>query len=207
MPVMEIINSYSDFLGKVEKKLNLSTKEKTLIRRAYLLSNFKFKNITRDSWENYFEHLERTALIILNEFDNPTVNQIVLALLHDIWEDRLLNDVNTLLFLFSEEMKNKVLTLSRNDERLWTNISKLNRKKAYFERLVNHNNEDVLKVKLADRIDNLRTIACWPKEKILKKLQETEKYIVPIAEKLWAKYKRILLWEITKVKQLLNLSN
>jgi len=63
-------------------------------------------------------------------------------------------------------------------------MSEYDKKKAYFERLVACDDEDVLKVKLADRIDNLRTITCWSKEKILKKLQETEKYIVPIAEKL-----------------------
>jgi (p)ppGpp synthase/HD superfamily hydrolase len=69
------------------------------------------------------------------------------------------------------------------------------------------NDEAVLLVKIADRIDNLRTLIwVFPDKKVESKLQETIDYILPLAKKLkWKNSKPydILLNEIEKIKKYL----
>ena len=72
-----------DFLNSEEQKKQY---EKAF-NLAYFTSKLKFDWYKRDSWEPYFEHLERTATIILEEFENPSFEKVILALLHDIVED------------------------------------------------------------------------------------------------------------------------
>ena len=173
-----------------------------LFRRVYKLSEIKFKWKFRDSWEPYFEHLVRTANIVLTEFGNPTIDKVILALLHDIYEDTsVLSD--TLWLISNEDIYEKIKFISKNDETLkWDN-----KKKQYFERLLTCTDETIIDVKLADRIDNLRTIWCWEKEKIIKKLNETRKYILPLAEKYNKKAYKFLQEEISKIEQTLILES
>ena len=196
-----LLNIFEDkflkWLSNKEKK-----QKKELFHRVYKLSEIKFKWKLRDSWEAYFEHLVRTATIILTEFENPTIDKVILALLHDIYEDTSILE-STLWLIYSKDICNKIKFISKNDMSLkWDN-----KKKAYFERLLKCTDETIIDVKLADRIDNLRTIWCWKKNKIIKKVIETRKYILPLAEKFNKKAYKILQNEIFKIEQTLILEN
>jgi (p)ppGpp synthase/HD superfamily hydrolase len=211
---LEIENS--ELFSLVKKKLLFWLDKKTrkekikLLNYAYSFSKISFNHIKRDSWEPYFRHLERTALIILNEFSNPTIDKVILALIHDILEDTMVNP-QTIEMLFSKKILDKLIILSKRvarDESWYMKYpNKYWRNKDYFEKLLNCKDEVVIDVKLADRIDNLRTIWVWPKEKIKKKIAETRKYILPLAEKYNLKAKELLLKEIVKLEQTLNLSS
>lgn len=201
---LENIEIWILFKEKILKWLNKknSKKYEEIFNRAYFLSKAKFKHIFRDSWENYFEHLERTSLIILKEFPNPTFEKVILALLHDIYEDTSILD-NTINLGFWENILENIKYLSKNDERI---VWEKDNKKLYFERLLKCTDETIIDVKLADRIDNLRTIWCWGKEKIIKKIKETEKYIIPLAENNLVA-KKLIIEEINKIKLSLNLQD
>jgi len=199
---------YDNLLNLFENKLLkwFSDKEKKqnkeLFHMVYKLSEIKFKWKFRDSWEPYFEHLVRTANIILTEFENLTIDKVLLALLHDIYEDTSVLD-DTLLLIANKDIYKKIKFISKNDETLiWEN-----KKIQYFERLLTCTDLTIIDVKLADRIDNLRTIWCWGKGKIMKKIIETRKYILPLAEKFNKKAYKILQNEISKIEQTLILEN
>jgi len=208
---LETDTLYNNLLNLFESKLLkwFSTKEKKgkidLFHRVYKISEIKFKWKFRDSWEPYFEHLARTTNIILTEFENSTIDEIILALLHDIYEDTSVLD-NTLWLLTNKEICKKIKFISKNDETL-TWVDKNTKKIKYFERLLTCTDLTIINVKLADRIDNLRTIWCWKEEKIMKKIKETQKYILPLAERYNKKAYKILKDEILKIEQTLILEN
>jgi (p)ppGpp synthase/HD superfamily hydrolase len=51
-------------------------------------------------------------LIILNEFSNPTIDKVILALIHDILEDTMVNP-QTIEMLFSKKILDKLIILSK----------------------------------------------------------------------------------------------
>jgi len=191
----------------IEKRLlsNLPREEKMkkmeLLQKVYWFSKVKFNGIYRKSWEPYFRHLERTAEIILKEFEKPTIEKVALALLHDIFEDTY-TYVDTIKLITWERLYEKLVILSKdikNKTTIYTKFpNKLIRNKNYFERLLSCKDENVIDVKLADRIDNLRTIDVFPEEKIKKKIQETKDYILPLAKEHNLEAYKLLLKEISK---------
>jgi len=167
--------------------LKLSNEEKDRLRIIYKFVQTKMKKLKRKSWEPYFNHCIRTAQILIEECNIENLDVILLALMHDIKEDT--NTYNeTMKIIWSEKIKEEIFLLSKNDENIKIN-NKIQRNKQYFERLQQVDDEAVLFVKIADRIDNLRTmIWVFSLEKIKKKLNETKQYILPLAEKLKNKY-------------------
>ena len=185
------------------EKSNLKNLDKDKIRMAYLLAEKKFKHKNRDSWEPYFEHLVRTAKIIINEFKKIDTDRIILALIHDIKEDTNIYD-DTIEYMFWKNMLKRLKSISKNDEKLKQKTYE-ERKQKYFERLLKYEDRVVIDVKLADRIDNLRTMKwVFSKDKILKKIDETKKYLLPLAEKHNKKALKLIKEEIIKLEKYLS---
>ncbi len=185
------------------EKSNLKNLDKDKIRMAYLLAEKKFKDKNRDSWEPYFEHLVRTAKIIINEFKKIDTDRIILALIHDIKEDTNIYD-DTIEYMFWKNMLKRLKSISKNDEKLKQKTYE-ERKQKYFERLLKYEDRVVIDVKLADRIDNLRTMKwVFSKDKILKKIDETKKYLLPLAEKHNKKALKLIKEEIIKLEKYLS---
>ncbi len=166
--------------------------------------------------ERSFEHLKGTMEIVLRELPNPNINKIIIALLHDVVEDIPWITYEMLAKLFSPEIADWVMELTKKDWReflsieeqkelkiieLWKNeeelkieeninkryselikIWKNRRNEIYFWNLENLE-EDILYVKIADRINNLRTLKWLSAEKIVRKIMETEKYFLDVALK------------------------
>ena len=210
---------YSLFKWKILSKLDNENERKQyqkIFNLAYFTSKLKFDWYKRDSWEPYFEHLERTAIIILEEFENPNFEKVILALLHDIVEDTNISH-NKLEEFFSEECLNRIFHISKNDKNLtcdwivdkvkyFTFDEKKITKQKYFKRLLKTKDKIVIDVKLADRIDNLRTMYIWKAEKVKKKIKETRKYILPLATKHNKVAERLILEEISKLEHYFNLN-
>ena len=76
------------------------------------------------------------------------------------------------------------------------------RNKHYFGHL-DKLDDDVLDVKFADRIHNLRDIRGITKEKALRKIEETERYFLEVAKKRDPTAYRLIMIEIDKLKALL----
>lgn len=152
------------------------------ISHAYWLAKQVHREQMRDSGERYFEHCRRVA-VFLAGLPLVTVDDIVLAFLHDCIEDGFMPP-GLLRATFGHDMAHGVATISKNtpvfDEHSLTVISR--RKKDIDDYFfgISKAPEFVRRVKCADRLDNLQSMGVWPAERKKKYILETERYILPL---------------------------
>jgi predicted DNA-binding protein (MmcQ/YjbR family) len=174
--------------------------------------------------ERYFNHLIETTNIVLDELPNPTMDAIVMAQLHDAIEDIPGVNYSTLAAIFWNYIAKWVEMLSKKEiedfylskydlellERLpgsnkeWRKAQILNKAKDarvdnYFWHL-DELDDNMLTVKFADRIHNLRTLSWLSRDKILRKVSETRKYFLPIAKKRNKVAFKLINKELSKLK-------
>ena len=177
--------------AKLLKPFENSIDDVLSITRAFSMATkahrgqFKKGNI----FEPYINHPLRVALILTDEIHIYDLDLICAALLHDILEkDPLANDSllgNRLRLQFGERVYNIVHALSKPKIK---NDDKHRILGEYFHNIAK-GSEDVRYIKLADRLDNVRTLKNAPqRNKILRYKEETQKYVVPIAEKTDEKF-------------------
>jgi len=188
-----ILYIYFNAGGKVEKKLSFFSKSENrgsffariaslypgsdkryrLIKKAYDIAKDAFREKYRESGERYFEHLRCVALILIDmlyvyrHLDAHIL--ICAALLHDIVEDIPSWTIERVREEFGEEVAKLVDWLTKRNA------------KEYHERFIRAPRSFFL-IKLADRLHNMLTIWSCPRAKILRKIEETEKYYLPFAE-------------------------
>ncbi len=165
----------AEFLTMVSKVMSPSDVD--LVETAYLLAKKFHKGQFRkelDSEGNplrYFEHVRRTALILLQEgFTSKEL--IITALLHDAIEDaaetRLLSRL--IESYFGENVG------------LWIRLLSKTNKHSYIETLregLGLNDSRFMIVKAADRLDNLRSLPSEPEFRE-KQLRETREVYLPL---------------------------
>jgi (p)ppGpp synthase/HD superfamily hydrolase len=151
--------------------------------------------------EPYINHPLKVALILTEELHLYNVNLVCAALLHDtieksrdnnrdILEDQLKKD-------FGDYIYNIVRTVTKPKIRSDEKGKVL---EEYFGNIAK-SSTDVRYLKLADRLDNIRDLKnAVHKDKILRYKQETQKYIVPIAEKMDEKVMLKLLVALYELK-------
>ncbi len=160
----------------------LGTEDRDRIEWAYSLAKYYHLPQVRDSGERYFEHCKAVAMILI-DFPPTSPSEVIMALLHDICEDQFVPR-GMLRQLFGEEIANglKLLSNQKTIYRTRARIDKIDRpKEEYFGALLSAP-LGVRRTKLADRLHNLRTIWDCPPDKVTRKIDETMKYVVPIAE-------------------------
>ncbi len=239
------------YYDEIIKKLWLN-KHEISTRKAMLKFNTAYHLIKQvfswrerewidDEWnsERSFEHHKGTMEIILRELPNPNINKIIISLLHDVVEDISWVTYEMLKELFSPEIADWVMELTKKDWRGFLSIEELKeveiieqwkddeelkieentnkrykelidiwkdrRNEIYFWNLENLK-EDILYVKFADRIHNLRTLKWMPITKIVKKINETEKYFLDVAlnekkKNVECKAYDLMVAEINKLKE------
>lgn len=94
-------------------------KDRYRFEQAYSLMRLLMGNMTRENGKRRFEHLKWTMEILLRELDNPDMNhpnidQILIALLHDIQED-LPEYADVVRKVFGDYVANGVDVLSKKD--------------------------------------------------------------------------------------------
>ncbi|MBI3274245.1 MAG: HD domain-containing protein [Candidatus Colwellbacteria bacterium] len=154
-----------------------------LIEWAYWIAKNAHREQKRDHGERYFEHCKRVALI-LSERDNCTATEIILALLHDCIEDTYIPE-SMLRHLFYDFISDALATLTKftviYDTKTGSVLEKKKKTNEKYFSLIAKAPLYVRRVKLADRLDNLRGMETWTNERILRYCDETEEYILPIA--------------------------
>lgn len=162
----------------------LGAKSIASVTHAYWLAKATHRGQNRDEGERYFEHCRRVALILL-ETGKTSPNQLVVALLHDCVEDGFLPE-HLLTMLFGQEVADAVSVLSKAvpvfDENSGAVKEKLKKPLSDYYAKIAGSPEWVQRVKLADRLDNVRTMGIWPRTRIEKYLRETDDFILSIAE-------------------------
>ncbi|MFD2036722.1 RelA/SpoT family protein [Belliella marina] len=175
----EILKRYRKLL-KLAKPL-LKSGDAKIIKKAFNVSNEAHKEMRRKSGEPYIYHPLEVALVCVEEIGlGPT--SIVAALLHDVVEDTdwELEDIE-------REFGQKVMQIIDG----LTKISGVfdygsSQQAENFRKMLLTLSDDVrvILIKIADRLNNMRTLESMPRHKQLKIASETMYLYAPLAHRL-----------------------
>jgi len=175
----EILKRYRRLLKQA--KPFLKPGDAKLIKRAFNISMEAHKDMRRKSGEPYIYHPLEVALVCVEEIGLGTTS-IVAALLHDVVEDTdwELEDIE-------REFGYKVMTIIDG----LTKISGVfeygsSQQAENFRKMLLTLSDDVrvILIKLADRLNNMRTLGSMPRHKQLKIASETMYLYAPLAHRL-----------------------
>ena len=164
-----LLHNYADSMQSVIK----ITKAFSLAIKAHENQLYKY-----NKHEPYVNHPLRVALILTDELSIRDVDTVCTALLHDVFEKKDDTKINDLI---------------RKDlgEIIYNNIKLLVKPKKgkekypmqdYFKK-IQSSPVHIRYIKLADRLDNIRSLKnTTKKDKIIRYREETQKYLIPIAE-------------------------
>jgi (p)ppGpp synthase/HD superfamily hydrolase len=154
--------------------------------RAFGMATKAHKGQFRDETkvEPYINHPLRVALILTEELHKYDVDLICAALLHDTIEKSSSNNNNTVyedhLREFGEPVYSIVHAVTKPKIREEERGKLLDE---YFQNITK-SSEAIRYVKIADQLDNIRSLKnSNHKDKVLRYKEETQKYVVPIAQK------------------------
>ena len=174
-----IKNSYNSLLRTLPNET--SKEDKKLIKKAFDLANFSHKKIMRKSGEPYIIHPISVAKIVSKDIGlGPTA--IASALLHDVVEDTdvTLDDIKD---SFGEKISIIIDGLTKISEIVDTNKSK--QAENFRKMLLTLSNDiNVILIKIADRLDNMRSLEYLSERKRKKIASETLYIYAPLAHRL-----------------------
>jgi guanosine-3',5'-bis(diphosphate) 3'-pyrophosphohydrolase len=175
----EILKRYRKLLRQA--KPILKSGDTRLIKKAFSISLEAHKEMRRKSGEPYIYHPLEVALVCVEEIGLGTTS-IIAALLHDVVEDTDLE-----LEDIEREFGHKVMTIIDG----LTKISGVfdygsSQQAENFRKMLLTLSDDVrvILIKLADRLNNMRTLSSMPRHKQLKIASETMYLYAPLAHRL-----------------------
>ncbi|HNW88655.1 MAG TPA: RelA/SpoT family protein [Bacteroidales bacterium] len=176
----EIITRYRNLLRVCKPKT--SQKDKLLIRKAFELAVEAHSDMRRKSGEPYIYHPIAVAHIAAEEIGLGTTS-VVCALLHDVVEDTdyTLEDISG---LFGEKVAKIIDGLTKISGIFDTKTESLQAENFRKMLLTLSDDVRVILIKLADRLNNMRTLDSLSKEKQLKIASETSFLYAPLAHRL-----------------------
>ena len=153
--------------------------EVEIIREAFDFSVNAHKGQTRDIEDlPYAIHPYRTALYLARNCKVGDVEAIVIALLHDVIEDCPPGTGESILKKFGKNIYESVMALSKPKE---PGVGKAELRRMYNEK-VKTLHLSLLQIKLADRVDNLKSVHEGKKRRVIEDTMET---YYPIAERFF----------------------
>ena len=172
--------SFSDLINPIKNKLTSSELDR--IKNAYEFSQEVHQGQTRYSGEPYFNHLYNTSSnLILWGLDSES---IIAGLLHDAVEDSNIPSTE-IEQRFGKSVSGivdgvtkvgKIRLRNSQQENFLENLRKM--------MIASTQDIRVIVVKLADRLDNIRTLQYVPETKQKRIAKETLEVYAPIAERL-----------------------
>ena len=172
--------SYNDLTNIFSKKHPGADRDD--IKRAYAFADEKHSGVSRKSGEPYINHCLRAARLLAEYgFDSECLTA---ALLHDVVEDCDVTN-RQIREMFGREVAKTVDAVTALSDRDYDGrkLTKKQRDILSDAKFLNKANTRALYVKIADRIDNLSTIACFSEEKRLLKARHTREMLIPLAQK------------------------
>lgn len=173
--------TWEDFKNELLKYLEITENDLEFIKKAFVFGSRAHSEQKRKNGEPYFNHCLRTALNLASLKLEPQV--IIAGLLHDVLEDTSVKE-EELKNNFGEEITELVKGVTKlghfkyRDENEEQALNLMNLILAISEDL------RVAIIKLADRLDNMRTLKFLPSEKIKRIALETRDVFVPLAIRL-----------------------
>lgn len=176
------------FLAKIRDDMSAEGLEN--VAAAYLFAKYGHRGEERDGGDRYFNHPRAVAEIIIEELKIRDDWQIIAtALLHDILEDSWILGEHRIAINFGYNVARWVQLLTKKP------------KDGYLERLQRDGGWQVLLVKLADRLHNLRTLADCTEEKQRKQVLETKAHYLPLADLLTSRLPDTERWRGRHIKR------
>ena len=174
------IDTIEELLEKVSSYID-DKKEIETITKAYYYAKEVHKNDTRLCGEEYMHHPLNVAYILTDlEADSDTLSA---ALLHDTVHIGKA-DLNEIEKEFGKDISSLVKGITKlNKLNLFTDSeNQIN----YYKKIIIGLTEDVriIIIKLAERVQNMRTLYVLPEESRKDKAKETIEILVPIAHRL-----------------------
>jgi (p)ppGpp synthase/HD superfamily hydrolase len=169
--------------AKLVKEFEENTDDVVKITKAFSTAADLHSGQSRDgSKEPYINHPLKVALILSDELKIRDVDLICAALLHDILQKGNNSDTDKLDQIkknFGENVYYIVQTLTEHPS---TNDNRQQSLESYFQS-ISKSPKTLRVVELADRLDNVRFFKnAVKKDKAIRYKEETQKYVVPIAE-------------------------
>lgn len=167
------------FFETIDKKVGLEDREQ--IEWAYALAKQFHREQMRNEGVRYFEHCRDVAIVLI-KYGPTSPDELIVGLLHDIYEDQFVPR-GMIRQLFGNEV-NEALKILSHEKPFYKSHGKIIKtpegKKEYFDS-IRQSSVLVRRVKLADRLHNVLTLEFCKPEKRTRKIQETREYILPIA--------------------------
>lgn len=172
-------------------KENIENYDEKIISRSFDLCLMAHRNVFRSSGVPYYTHPLKVAIILIKEMGYGDNALIAAAMLHDVVEDNKDYPLEYVEDQFGSEIAQIVNGVTKIKGINTRQLDKVNTYVKLFEALIN--DVRVVFIKLADRLDNLRTLEFLPKYKQQYIADETLNFYVPFAQRLGLiKIKRIL---------------
>lgn len=175
----EILRRYRSLLKALRPKLNKGNKQ--IVRHAFEMSAEAHKTMRRKSGEPYIFHPIAVAMICVEEI-GLGIRSTICALLHDTVED---TDVT--LEDIEREFGNEVAKIVDGLTKIATVVDTNSSQQAEnFKKILLTLTDDprVILIKLADRLQNMRTLEHMKREKQLKASSETIWVYAPLAHRM-----------------------
>jgi GTP pyrophosphokinase len=152
---------------------------KNLVLAPYILKATALISVQRDVGGNQFRHSFSTLGILLDyKFFTHSI-LLKASLLHDLLEDLPETQVDEIRWIDSDgtDVVKLVLEVTRKKDET---------KEEYLRRLLEHGSDNAMLLKCADRISNLTDLhrGIQSEQKISDYLDQTEKYVIPMAGKV-----------------------
>ena len=174
-----IINQYRSLIRGITHKLN--SEEKKQIRTAFNIAIEAHQNSRRKSGELYITHPISVAKIVSHDIGLGATS-IICSLLHDVVEDTetTLEDIGK---LFGNEIQMMIAALTKISGVVESDVS-LQAENFRKMILTISNDIRVVLIKIADRLDNMRTLEYLKPEKQARIASETLYLYAPLAHRL-----------------------
>ena len=148
-----IINQYRSLIRSINNRLNVE--EKKNIRKAFNIAITAHDNTRRKSGELYITHPIAVSKIIANDIGLGSIS-IICSLLHDVVEDTSITTKN-IKDQFGEEVATIIDGLTKISGVVDSDVS-LQAENFRKMILTISNDIRVVLIKIADRLDNMRTL-------------------------------------------------
>ena len=187
----------STFLARLYGKL--TPLEIRKVRVAYMLAKHAHRAQKRKELNTsgdpmrYFEHVRRVALILMDQTENWTADNVCTALLHDTIEDTEDVDADIIEHIFGTSVCADVLTLTKDK---WQN----------YQCKLRNGSISALVVKMCDRLDNIRSLRAEEVGEEFRERQkkETREVYIPLFNELLGRFPELIplldeLKELSKI--------
>lgn len=173
--------TWDEFKDKLVSFINLLEDDLAFIKKAFNFAQKAHEGQKRKSGEPYFNHSLRTALNLAEIKADPIM--IVTGILHDVLEDCNVNE-KELKKEFGEEVTELIKGVTKIGHYKHNNTEEEQARNLLNLILKISQDLRIAIIKLADRLDNMRTLQYLPPEKIKRIALETRDIFVPLATRL-----------------------